>query len=75
MARMQNVQEDDIRVGCKVTWRYYHDEGMAREQVKVARHNAAIDEAAGYDFGYQNPGDIEQVKAGKRAGMWEVCCP
>lgn len=70
---------DNIRVGCKVSWLYFKDEAAARAAVPIAKHNAALDEAAGYDFGYQSPGSIRKMgddgkgEFAQYNGLWEVC--
>jgi hypothetical protein len=69
----QMPPEDALRVGIKVSWRYYRDEKVAREAAVIASHNGKIDAAQGYDFGYQVPGSLTFVKEGERAGLWEVC--
>lgn len=55
------------QAGCKVSWYVFSTEAEAIEAAKVAKHNAKIDEANGYDFGFQIPGEIRQVHNG-----WEV---
>jgi hypothetical protein len=63
---------EDFRCGCKVSWRYYTDRALADEASVAARHNAKIDAAQGYDFGYCSPGTVEWIE---QRQMWEVCCP
>lgn len=57
--------------GCKVGWRFYRDEDLAKTCSEAARHNAKIQQAAGYDFGYCSPGSIERTND----GMFKVCIP
>jgi hypothetical protein len=61
------------RGGCRVCWYYYHSIEDAKLASAAAKHNAKIQAALGFDFGYQAPGAMELVKDGERAGMWEVC--
>lgn len=51
----------DYEGGCKVCWYTYATEAEAIAASLVARHNAAIDAAAGYDFGFQSPGAIHEI--------------
>lgn len=60
-----------IRNGCKVSWLRFADRGTAEKAAEAAKHNAEIDWARGYDFGYMMPGSIEQ----KSDGTYEVCIP
>lgn len=75
----QLPMNDGMRSGCKVGWRYYKDEAVAKQAAEIARHNANIDAGLGYDFGYCSPGSITKVKddaTGDWApfrGMYEVC--
>ncbi len=62
-------KEDDFRGGCKVSWLIYSDKAVAEEAAKAAKHNARIDAARGYDFGFQSPGSIDERKDGR----YEVC--
>lgn len=63
-----------IRSGMKVCWYYYATEEEAAAASKIAKHNAAIDEAAGYDFGYQMPGSIRKPGEQKvHPELYEVC--
>jgi hypothetical protein len=52
------------RSGAKVGWRTYATRPEAEKCAKAARHNAAIKESLGYDFGYQAPGEIRETKRG-----------
>ena len=64
------------RGGCKVSWNYYATEAEAQACAAAARHNARIDAAAGYDFGYQTPGAICAPGQGdNRSAEYEVCLP
>jgi len=73
--RKQMPKHVNMRVGIKVCWYYYkpEDKEVIEEAVKVARHNAKIDEEAGYDFGYCSPGSQRLCKEGEYAGLVEVC--
>lgn len=59
------------RSGCKVSWNWYDSEEDAKACSKAAIHNAEIQWAAGYDFGYQSPGSILKMEN----GQFEVCLP
>jgi hypothetical protein len=61
---------DDSRSGNKVGWLYYTSKDKALEASGVAKHNAEIRWAEGFDFGYQSPGSIREVD-----GRFEVCIP
>jgi hypothetical protein len=71
----------NIRVGCKVGWRYYDRMIDAKRCAEAAKKNAAIQMAQGYDFGYCMPGSIRKVPtdaddvANDYAGKFEVCIP
>lgn len=65
----------DLRVGIKVSWYYYESEDDAKLASEAAKHNAQIQWAQGYDFGYQSPGYITKYKEGPYAGLFEVCIP
>lgn len=75
----QMPKEDALRVGIKVSWRYYRSEEVAREAAKIAVHNAEIDASLGYDFGYQSPGSVRKMPDNMEGtwaeynGLWEVC--
>lgn len=64
-------EADDLRVGCKVSWRIYGDRKDAEECAKAARHNADIKASQGYDFGWCMPGSIDKLDDGR----FEVCLP
>ena len=69
---------DQTRVGCKVSWYYYRNRRAAEVAATAAKHNARVQEALGYDFGYCSPGSIEKAGKGwgpEYAGLWEVCLP
>jgi hypothetical protein len=74
-------EADEYRSGCKVSWNYYRDEARAKEAAIAARHNAKLQMAQGYDFGYQCPGNITKMRSNfdgewaKYNDMWEVCMP
>lgn len=56
-------------VGSKVSWKTYATIDEAMQAASVARHNAEIDEAMGYDFGFMSPGEIKKTDEG-----YEVVC-
>lgn len=62
-------QEDEFRGGCKVSWLIYKDKATAEIAAEIAKHNAQLDAARGYDFGFQCPGTIDELKDGR----YEVC--
>jgi len=64
-------KEDDLRVGCKVSWYTYENRDTAEECAEIARHNAEIAASQGYDFGYCCPGNITTLADGR----YEVCIP
>jgi hypothetical protein len=68
-------KEADLRVGCKVSWHYYHSRAAAEECAKAARHNAFYLAGQGYDYGYCCPGTVEYKTEGPHAGFYEVCVP
>ena len=43
------------RSGCKVAWLTYATKPQAEKAAIAARHNGAIQEHLGFDFGYQAP--------------------
>jgi hypothetical protein len=64
------------RIGVKVRWYYYEEMEDAQKAAKVAKAEAPVREAQGYDFGYQSPGSITLVQgASEYAGLYEVCLP
>lgn len=62
---------EKIRCGCKVSWHTYATKAEAEACAEAARHNARIDSALGYDFGYCCPGSIGE----NRDGTFTVCIP
>jgi len=56
--------------GSKVGYRTYSSEATAKECSEIAEHNAEIQEAKGYDFGYQCPGEVYKTDNG-----WVVTIP
>ncbi len=64
---------DATEGGCKVGWSFYRDENVAKKAAEVAKHNAMLDSARGYDFGFQTPGSRELMSTGPHAGLWRVC--
>lgn len=62
----------DMKVGCKVSWYFYKDEATARKCAAIAEHNAQLDLAEGFDFGYQVPGNIDHNPT---EGLYRVCIP
>jgi hypothetical protein len=69
--RMEYPSADDYRSGIKVGWRTYKTREEADRCATAAKHNAIIDRAAGYDFGYNMPGTVEATADGR----FEVCIP
>ena len=69
--RMQYPPCQASRCGIKVGWRSYADKTDADKCAEAARHNAEIDRADGFDFGYNAPGSISQTDD----GLFEVCIP
>lgn len=73
------------RSGCKVSWNYYVTEDDANACSKAAIHNAKLDRAQGYDFGYCAPGQVVKMASDARyrelgkvlevGGLYEVCLP
>lgn len=59
--------------GAKVGWLTYADRATAEQCAAAARHNARIQEALGFDFGYCAPGDIEERPVG--GSGFRVCIP
>jgi hypothetical protein len=57
--------------GCKVSWRTYETRAEAETCALAAKHNARLDEALGYDFGFATPGEIKETKD----GLFEVTTP
>lgn len=57
-------------VGGRVSWKVYATIEEAMVAADAARHNARIDEALGYDFGFMSPGEITKTDEG-----YEVVCP
>lgn len=60
-----------MKHGCKVSWKIYGDREAAEEASKAADHNARIDLALGYDFGFMVPGTITEMDD----GTFSVCVP
>lgn len=50
--------------GCKVGWITYDDKQKAEKCSEIAKHNANILLAYGFDFGYQFPGAILETEEG-----------
>ena len=71
----------NIRVGGKVSWRYYDRLIDAQRCAEAAKRNAIRQSGLGYDFGYCMPGSIRKIKdaddvAGEHnIGKYEVCIP
>ena len=61
----------DTRSGCKVSWNIYGSMEEALVCSRVAKYNAKIDAAMGYDFGFCAPGSIDELPDGR----FEVCIP
>lgn len=69
--RMPYPEPVNQRTGGKVSWNYYTDRETADACAKAAIHNARLDAALGYDFGFCVPGTVRECKD----GTWEVCLP
>lgn len=48
-----------LKSGIKVSWYFYLNRADAEKASEAAIWNGKIQEALGYDFGYQAPGNIE----------------
>lgn len=82
---MPYPEPQDKRIGIKVKWYYYSKQEDANVASKAAVHNANLQLAAGYDFGYCAPGSIRLMEPGTRfssfgeslevGGLYEVCLP
>lgn len=59
--------------GAKVSWRVYATEGEANAAAEIAKHNARIDAAEGYDFGFMTPGEISPHKTYDGRDLFKVC--
>jgi hypothetical protein len=55
--------------GCKVGWCVFATEEEAKVAAKNARENGIRKAERGYDFGYCEPGSIEEVT------VYKVCVP
>ena len=64
MKLKQYPEYELFRSGIKVSWYFYDTREEAEKASKIAVHNARILEAQGYDWGYQCPGEIKEVKPG-----------
>jgi hypothetical protein len=77
----QYPQHQAVRGGGKVSWLYYADREDAEKAAAAARVNAEILAQRGYDFGFQEPGAIDQIgdvpdpSWEKYVGLYEVCIP
>lgn len=56
----------DYRSGCKVSWYTYRTVKEAKIASEHAQLQAAYKAHLGYDFGWQNPGDIHKDHASRR---------
>jgi len=74
-ARFDYPKPDQTRIGIKVRWYYYADKAKADEAAAIAKKEAPVREAQGYDFGYQSPGVIRGIDNGFFPGLYEVCLP
>jgi hypothetical protein len=61
--------------GCKVGWLFYKDKATAEKAAEIADKEGERLADKGYDFGYQSPGAIRQVKDGQFAGLYCVTIP
>lgn len=50
----------DVDYGNKVTWLRFENRKLAEQAAKAAVHNALLDAALGYDFGFLQPGTISE---------------
>lgn len=48
--------------GCKVGWETYDNKEEAEARAERAKVEARERASRGYDFGYQSPGSVEQVR-------------
>lgn len=64
MTYKQYPKYQDSRSGIKVSWYFYESREDAEKASKAARHNAIRLEQQGYDWGYQSPGQIKEIKPG-----------
>lgn len=73
-------QHVNLRVGCKVEWKYYKTPEEAKIASEYAKREGYERAAQGYDFGYCAPGSIsyidpERSPNSEYAGLYEVCFP
>jgi hypothetical protein len=61
--------------GCKVGWRYYRSRALADKAAAVARKEANRLAGLGYDFGFQMPGEVNEVSGGPNKGLFSVVVP
>jgi hypothetical protein len=59
-----------VRSGIKVAWLLYDSKENAMECSPIAYREGIYYANQGYDFGYQSPGSVREVKDG-----WEVTIP
>lgn len=57
--------------GCKVGWETYDDEAEARQRAAALVPERQRMLAAGYDFGFQWPGEVQR----NADGTWTVTIP
>ena len=50
----------DVKYGCRVCWYRFENRKLAEQAAKAAIHNASLDAALGYDFGFVQPGSISE---------------
>lgn len=65
MRYMTYPSAQNVEHGCKVSWRTYTDQHDAETCAEAAKHNARLDEALGYDFGFAIPGEIKETEDGR----------
>lgn len=71
MTYLPYPKEVDMQCGCKVSWLYYETLEEAQKASEAAKHNARLDAARGYDFGFCCPGEIDEISENK----FKVCIP
>jgi hypothetical protein len=70
MTRLPMPTPISKRSGGKLGWSMYATRPEAERAAEIARHNARLDEAQGYDWGFCTPGEITA-----RPGGFEVSHP
>lgn len=52
----------DEEIGARVIFRHYASEDAAKRAAEAAKHNAAIDQSNGHDFGFEVPGSMQKIE-------------